>query len=71
MKTFIMMRFYDGGGLADYDFVTCEEEDLYDHLVKFEKDCVRNNLGTRIGVLETQELREIISYLEPILKEKI
>ena len=63
-KTFILMRFYNGGGLADYDFVTCEEDKLYDYCVKFEQECVRRNLGTRCGILEKEELEKITKNLK-------
>jgi hypothetical protein len=65
-KTFIMMRFYDGGGLADYDFITCAEEDLLEHLIKFEENCARQNLGTHIGVLEKEEIENIAKTLKEI-----
>ncbi len=54
-----MLRFYDGGGLADYKVVKCEEENLVIHLAEFEEDCVSQNLGTRLGILDEKELANI------------
>lgn len=62
-KTFVLLRLYDGGGLATHEIVNCREEDLYDHLVKFEKDCVSQNLGTRIGILEEKEIKSIVKNI--------
>ena len=35
---FILMRFYDGGGLATHKIVRCNEDDLVDHCEKFEQE---------------------------------
>lgn len=60
MITYILMRFYDGGGLADYKIVKCDnEDDLYNHCVEFEKECVSQNLGERIGILDLDEFDAI------------
>ena len=60
MMTYILMRFYEGGGLADYKIVKCDnEDDLYDKCVEFEEDCVRRNVGTRIGILDLEEFKKI------------
>lgn len=58
-KIFIMMRFYDGGGLASFRVVACSEDELEDLLIKFEEDCDSQNLGNRIGVLELEEFNKI------------
>jgi hypothetical protein len=57
--TYVMMRFYEAGGLATYKVVCCEEDDLIDHLIKFEESCVSQNLGTRIGILDITEFEAI------------
>ena len=57
--TYVMMRFYDGGGLATYKIVSCEEDNLIDYLIEFEKECISQNLGARIGILDIDELDAI------------
>jgi len=60
MITYILMRFYEGGGLADYKIVRCDnEDDLYKECVQFEQECVRRNVGTRIGILDLKEFDAI------------
>jgi len=68
-KNYILMRFYDGGGLADWLIVKCKEEDLDEHLVKFEEDCVSQNLGTMIGVLEENEFKQIANLYDRVIGE--
>ena len=63
-ETFVLMRFYEGGGLAQYEIVSCGEDDLYECLVKFEQDCVSQNLGVRIGILEKKEFDSIAKEIE-------
>jgi len=58
-KNYVLMRFYEGGGLADYLIVKCKEEELEQHLIDFEEYCISQNLGTRIGVLEEDEFKKI------------
>lgn len=65
-KTFILMRFYDGGGLAHYDIVSCTDERLGKHLVEFERDCVDQNLGTQIGILEQEEFERIAKAIKGV-----
>ena len=57
--TYILMRFYDGGGLATSKIINCEEDDLFDHLIEFELDCIQQNLGTHIGILDLDEFDAI------------
>jgi len=60
MMTYILMRFYGGGGLANYKIVNCDEEnELFDECVKFEQECVRQNLGEFIGILDLDEFDAI------------
>lgn len=60
MITYILMRFYGGGGLADYKIVKCNnEDDLYDECAKFEEECIRQNLGEYIGILDLDEFDAI------------
>jgi len=61
-KNFVLMRFYDGGGLADWKIVKCKEEALEDYLIEFEEDCVSQNLGTTIGILEQFEFEKIAKF---------
>ena len=67
-RIFVLMRFYDGGGLADYEVVKCKEEDLFDYCAEFEKECIRRNLGTRIGILERIEVGNIIKDIKELKK---
>ena len=57
--TYILMRFYGGGGLATSEIVKCEEDDLFDKCAEFEKECGRQNLGTHIGILDLDEFNTI------------
>lgn len=57
--TYILMRFYAGGGLATYKIVSCEEDNLIDHLIEFEQECIRQNLGERIGIVDLDEFDTI------------
>jgi len=57
--TYVLMRFYSGGGLARYKIVNCEEDNLINHLIEFEQECGRENLGERIGILEIDEFDAI------------
>jgi hypothetical protein len=58
-NTYILMRFYDGGALADFEVVSCTEEELEDCIIEFEEDCGRRNVGTHIGFLELDEFKRI------------
>lgn len=66
-QMFILMRFYDNGGLANYEIVTCNEDDLYDYCVHFEEKCVSQNLGTHIGILELNEFNSILKEMNEII----
>jgi len=57
--TFILMRFYEGGGLASYKIINCNEDELFNECVKFEQECVRQNLGEHIGILDLDEFDAI------------
>jgi hypothetical protein len=57
--TYVLMRFYGNGGLSTYKIVSCNEDELYDHCVEFEQECVRQNLGERIGILDLDEFNAI------------
>jgi len=60
MMTYILMRFYEGGGLADYKIVKCDsEDDLYEECVQFEQECIKRNVGARIGILDLNEFNLI------------
>lgn len=61
---YVMLRFYDGGGLATYGICNCKPEDLDENLVAFEKDCISQNLGTRIGVLDENDIINIKEQME-------
>lgn len=65
-KTFILMRFYDGGGLAHYEIVSCDEDagELDAYLIDFEERCVAQNLGVRIGILEKEEFDRIAKAIK-------
>lgn len=68
-KNYVFMRFYDGGGLADYLIVKCKEEELGEHLIEYEKNCIDRNLGTRIGLLEEEEFEEIANLYRRVIGE--
>ena len=57
--TYVLMRFYAGGGLATYKIVSCEEDNLIDYCIQFEKECISQNLGERIGILDLDEFDTI------------
>lgn len=57
---YVMLRFYGGGGLANSEWVTCNEEDLFDNIARFEKECASSNLGEYCAVLDEEELNNII-----------
>lgn len=57
--TYILIRFYGGGGLADYKIVKCNEDELYNYCAKFEKECIIENLGEYIGILDLDEFNAI------------
>ena len=61
---YVMMRFYEGGGLARYKVIKCEEEVLDDYLAKFEQDCIDNNEGVYIGFLEEKEFNSILKDMK-------
>lgn len=53
---YIMMRFYQGGGLATFEAIDCSEEELPDELDEFERVCSLRNEGVFIGVISEKEL---------------
>ena len=50
-------------GLRDYKIVKCIEDELYDECVKFEQECIRRNLGERMGILELEEFKKLENKL--------
>ena len=61
---YIMLRFYEGGGLARFETVNCKEDDLDEKLAEFEEDCANNNEGVFVAVLEEKEFNAITRELK-------
>jgi len=71
-KIYIVMRFYDNGGLTYYEIINCLEEELDEKLAEFEKECVTSNLGERIGFLQLEEFNYITNdYVRRLCEKKI
>jgi hypothetical protein len=63
-KTFILLRFYQGGGLARSKVVKSTEEDLQDHLIEFEEECDSQNEGERIGIISKEEFVQLAKEIK-------
>jgi hypothetical protein len=59
MPKFVMLRLYDGGGLARHEVVRCHEDDLNNRLAWFEEECVEDNEGEYTAVLDEKEFKHI------------